>query len=292
MQSIEERTSNQYQRVTELESSRLHIQENLLREFDRPVYERLLSGRHDVSVLDVGSNDGTCVMDRLGGREQVSLILGLEANADAVRRANESYRNDRVKFVCCNVEDGGQLDEVLSSYLRAHGMDGFDFVNVSMLLMHLADPLVLLERVRRFMRTDSVMFVRDVDDGENLAYPDDDGSFARAFDICDYLETSGFRHSGRQVPTLLQRAGFRDVTFERNGLSTVGLDTESRLALFHTYFDFVSEDLETMASRHPDDAAVRADMEWYVQQLPEFEEEFRSDDFFFQLGFMTFSARR
>lgn len=292
MQSIEKRTSNQYQRVTKLESSRLHIQENLLREFDRPVYERLLSGRHDVSVLDVGSNDGMCVMDRLGGREQVSSILGLEANADAVRRANESYRSDRVKFVCCNVEDGGQLDEVLSSYLRAHGMDGFDFVNVSMLLMHLADPLVLLERVRRFMSPDSVMFVRDVDDGANLAYPDDDGSFARAFDICDYLETSGFRHSGRQVPTLLQRAGFRDVTFERNGLSTVGLDTESRLALFHTYFDFVSEDLETMASRHPDDAAVRADMEWYAQQLPEFEEAFRSDDFFFQLGFMTFSARR
>ena len=291
MQSIEERTSNQYQRVTELESSRLHIQESLLREFDSPVYERLLSGRHDVSVLDVGSNDGACVMDRLGGRKLVSSILGLEANADAVRHANASYGSDRIEFVCCDVEDGRQLDEALSSYLRAHGMNGFDFVNVSMLLMHLANPLALLERVRRFMKPDAVMFIRDVDDGENLAYPDNDGSFVRAFDICDYLETSGFRHSGRQVPTLLQRAGFRDVTFERNGLSTVGLDAESRLALFHTYFDFVSEDLETMEYRHPDDAAVRSDREWYERKLPELEEAFRSEGFFFQLGFMTFSAK-
>ena len=125
MQSIGKRTNNQYQRVTELESSRLHIQESLLRELDRPVYDRLLLGRYDVSVLDVGSNDGTCVMDRLSGREQVSSILGLEANVDAVRHANTSYGSDRIEFVCCDVEDDGQLDEVLSSYLRSHDMDGF-----------------------------------------------------------------------------------------------------------------------------------------------------------------------
>ena len=103
---------------------------------------------------------------------------------------------------------------------------------------------------------------------------------------------SGFRESGRQIPGFLKKAGFKDITLEKNGLTTIGLDQDERSALFQTYFSFIVEDLMTMASRHPDDEGVKADVEWYREVFDDLEEAFHGDDFFFQVGFMTFTARR
>lgn len=54
----------------------------------------------------------------------------------------------------------------------------------------------------------------------------------------------------------------------------------------------IVEDLQTMAQRHPDDASVKEDLNWYHDVFDDLEEAFCGDDFFFQVGFMTFSATR
>lgn len=286
------RVSNQYHHITALESERLRVQKELLENFDRPVYDKLLAGEEGLAVLDLGSNDGACLMARLGNAPQVSSILGLEFNEDAVKMANEAYGSDSVEFVACDVEDRDQLTSTLSSYLSERGLEGFDLVNVSMLVLHLKKPFQLLSRVKRFMRPGGRIFLRDIDDGENLAYPDPDKAFDRVFRICSYLDTSGFRESGRQIPGFLKKAGYRDIVLEKNGLTTIGLDQDGRSALFQTYFSFIVEDLQTMARRHPDDAGVKEDLDWYQEVFDNLEEAFHGDDFFFQVGFMTFTATR
>ena len=286
------RVSNQYHRITALESERLRVQKELLEDFDRPVYDKLLAGRENLAVLDLGSNDGSCLMARLGDAPQVSSILGLEFNESAVEQANREHGREGVEFVQCDVEDRDRLNQTLTTYLEEYDLAGFDHVNVSMLILHLKKPFQLLQRVKRFMKPGATLFVRDIDDGENLAFPDEEGAFERVFRICSYLETSGFRESGRQIPGFLKKAGFKDITLEKNGLTTIGLDQDERSALFQTYFSFIVEDLMTMASRHPDDEGVKADVEWYREVFDDLEEAFHGDDFFFQVGFMTFTARR
>lgn len=286
------RVSNQYTRITALESERLKVQKELLEDFDRPIYDNLLTGKENLAVLDLGSNDGACLMARLGSAPQVSSILGLEFNTAAIEEARRNYGREGVEFVQCDVEDREQLNETLSSYLEEHGLEGFDLVNISMLILHLKKPFQLLSRVKRFMRPGAQIFIRDIDDGMNLAFPDEHDDFKRVFSICSYLETSGFRESGRQIPGFLKKAGYRNILLAKNGLTTIGLTQDERSALFQTYFSFIIEDLQTMAARYPDNASVKADLEWYLDAFDDLEEAFHGDDFFFQLGFMTFTATR
>ena len=136
------------------------------------------------------------------------------------------------------------------------------------------------------------VIIKDIDDGLNLAYPDEGKKFARAVEICARNDTAGYRHSGRQIYTLLKRSGYRDVRLEKNGLSTINMDFEERSALFDTYFSFILEDLKIMRERYPDDARIKKDLEWYDETYEEMEEQFQDDAFYFTLGFVMFTAKR
>ena len=77
-------------------------QQQLLLKYDMPVYEKLLNGKEHLNVLDLGSATGLALMKRLGDRKEVDNIIGLEYDADNVKKANETYGNDHVAFYQCD----------------------------------------------------------------------------------------------------------------------------------------------------------------------------------------------
>lgn len=285
------RSSNKYFTDSDAkELSRLKTQEDLLLAFDRPVYEQVLAGKSDLAVLDIGSNDGLAVMSRLGSRDEVTALLGVEWDAGAAASANERYGTDSIVFAQCDCESP-ELAQTVSAYLDEHGLTGFDILNLSMIILHLQKPYKLLRQLRKFLNPGACVVIRDIDDGLNLAYPDPDGSFARATRICDYLETSGFRTSGRQIYGMLRKAGYRDIRVEKQGLNTAGMNHDQRSALFDTYFSFVTDDLAIMCQRHPDSERCAEDRAWFEDVYDDMEEAFQDDCFFFNGGFMIFTAR-
>jgi len=161
-----------------------------------------------------------------------------------------------------------------------------------MLILHLKSPYKLLKTLRKYLKKGGSVIIKDIDDGLNLAYPDEGKKFARAVEICARNDTAGYRHSGRQIYTLLKRSGYRDIRLEKNGLSTINMDFEERSALFDTYFSFILEDLKIMRERYPDDARIKKDLEWYDEAYEDMEEQFQDDAFYFTLGFVMFTAKR
>ena len=161
-----------------------------------------------------------------------------------------------------------------------------------MVLLHLKSPFRLLKVVRKYLSRGGIIIIKDIDDGLNMAYPDPDGSFARIIDICNKNETSGFRHSGRQIYTLLHRAGYRNIALRKQGLSVVGMDCDERFAMFDTYFSFILEDLKIMKERYPNDKRIARDLEWYEKNYETFEENFQDESFYFSLGFMILTATK
>lgn len=76
---------------------------------------------------------------------------------------------------------------------------------------------------------DGIIIIRDIDDGLNFAFPDDENVFERIYKICDENETSGLRRNGRRIYTNLVLAGFRNITLEKEGLSSIGMTYDEKM---------------------------------------------------------------
>ncbi len=272
------------------EAKRLAIQERILREFEADTYESLLSGRSGLSVLDVGSNNGDLLMDRLGSRAEVSRILGIDIDQGAVKVASSRYQSERIEFKCCDCESAG-LEAILEGYLDENKITGFDFVNISLVILHLEKPFKVLKTIRKFLNKNASVFICDVDDSLDVAYPDECGHFARFAEVAGRLKTTGFRQSGRQVFGLLTRAGYRDIRLEKIGPTTIGMSYEERDAFFHSGFSYLRPHLKNALHAEPNSKDLLDDLSWIEQSYDFMEESFHSEDFFFQAGTLIFTAR-
>ena len=274
------------------EIRRLKIQQDLMIDFDREVYDRVCSSYDELRVLDVGSNTGAFVTDRIVKRGNVVKLIGLEFDEGFVESSNAKFGEEgRIKFFQQNVEDE-EFPDRLEEFMEEMGVESFNVVNISMLILHLKSPYKMLKAIRRYIEKGATIIVKDIDDGFNVAYPDDDGSIQRVYNICRKSRTSGYRNSGRQIYTLLMRAGYRDVRLEKMGISTPGMDYEKRSALYDTYFSFILEELKIYVKDHPEDRRAVKDLEWYDKIYEDLEARFQDDTFFFNLGFVLYTAKR
>lgn len=274
------------------EIRRLKIQQDLMIDFDRDVYRRVCDSYDELRVLDIGSNTGAFVMDRIVSCGKVEKLVGLEYNRGFVDSSNRAYSVEgKIQFFEQNVEDE-DFAERLEGYMEQMDIENFNVVNISMLILHLKSPYKMLKAIRRYLAKGATVIVKDIDDGFNVAYPDEDGSIQRIYKICKASRTSGYRNSGRQIYTLLMRSGYRDVRFEKMGISTPGMDYEQRSALFDTYFSFILEELKIYVRQHPDDKRAVKDLEWYDRIYEDLEARFQDDNFFFNLGFVLFTAKK
>lgn len=298
--NVESETKKDYQREgnayifsdDKKEIRRLKIQQDLMVDFDRAVYDRVCSSYDELRVLDIGSNTGAFVNDRIVKRGNVVKLIGLEFDRGFVDSSNAKYGEEgRIKFFEQNVEDE-DFDERLQDYMDELDVESFNVVNISMLILHLKSPYKMLKAIRRFLDRGATVIVKDIDDGFNVAYPDEDGSIQRIYNICKKSRTSGYRNSGRQIYTLLMRSGYRNVCFEKMGISTPGMDYEKRSALFDTYFSFILEELKIYVKANPEDKRAVKDLEWYDAIYEDLEAKFQDENFFFNLGFVLFTAKK
>ena len=289
--SCERHSNTYYDSTDKKETERLKKQRILLEKFDKFLYDEVASQTEDMRVLDVGSNNGEFIMNRLGNKSNLTALLGLEYSQGTVNIANESFGNDKIFFEQCDLESD-DFEDKLSDICKRRGISDFNVVNISMVLLHIKNPIKMLRTIRKFTKPDAVVIVKDIDDGLNIAYPDKDGMFETAIGLCAQDPLSGYRKSGRQIYGLLRKSGFRKIELLKDGINTVGMDYDDRLALFEIYFSFVKQDFADFARRNPKDKTVVHNAEWLENNYPKMEEEFIEEDFFFNLGFMLFKARR
>lgn len=285
------RVSNKYfSEADEKEKRRLLTQNRIMSKFDRSIYNKIVAGKEKLVVLDVGSNDGKTIIDRLGSAPEVERIIGLDCIEETVQRANAINADTKAKFYTCDIENENFPDQ-LAEIMAANAISGFDIINLSMIILHLKNPFKVLKHLRRVLNPDGLFYIMDIDDGFNIANPDEKKEYERIFNICNYLPTSGFRHSGRQIYSYLKKIGMEKVTLEKLGISTVGMNYEERDALFNMYFSFIPEDFKLMAASRQLDEEEKADLNWLLENYDLLEEKFHSDGFFFNLGIMIFTAK-
>ena len=75
----------------EKERERLRRQNLLLSQAEKPALEHFFKGKSELSVLDIGCNDGTRTFHRFSD-DRISRVIGLEYNQQLVERASAGFQ--------------------------------------------------------------------------------------------------------------------------------------------------------------------------------------------------------
>ena len=97
-------------------------------------------------------------MDRLGKSEKLKVMTGLELNAETVKSANVKYGGKGVKFYEINIEDDSFCDN-LEKIAQEEGVESYNIINLSMILLHVKAPYKILKTLRKFLSPDGVIAV-------------------------------------------------------------------------------------------------------------------------------------
>jgi ubiquinone/menaquinone biosynthesis C-methylase UbiE len=158
--------------------------------------------RPGLDLLDVGCGPGTITLD-LAGRVAPGAVVGIDASAEVIEKA-----------AALAVEQGatGCIFETGDVYDLRFDDAAFDVVHAHQVLQHLVDPVAALVELRRVLRPDGWLAVRDSDYAA-FAWAPLDPALDRWLEL--YHQVT--RHNraepdaGRFLLGWVQRAGYRDI---------------------------------------------------------------------------------
>ncbi|HET6794122.1 MAG TPA: methyltransferase domain-containing protein [Acidimicrobiales bacterium] len=154
------------------------------------------------SLLDVGCGPATITAD-LARRVAPGPVVGIDASADVVVGAVDTLGEDLPDNLDLRTGD---------VYDLAFDDGSFDIVHAHQVLQHLSDPVAALRQMRRVLRPDGVLAVRDSDYAGFFWWPAD-VRLDRWLDIyhritaCNGAEAD----AGRRLPEWVAAAGFSDL---------------------------------------------------------------------------------
>lgn len=268
------------------ERTRIASQRHFVYNFAKDVYDELLSDDNQITFLDVGCNTAEQAKMFLDNKPNIKYV-GIDRENAALEKATQILSEGRFYQYDCEAES---FSDKLFAIETELNIDGFDVINVSMLLLHLKNPAILIDVLADHLSENGKLIVLDIDDGFNIAYPDPDKMFEKAIQLCYKTEYSGFRHSGRAINKFLNDSDLRDIKLHKVGLSNIGMCRKEKDAFFEIYFWFILDDLKKMSEEKPQDLFVKSDYEWLKNNYHKMKHAFKNSEFFFNLGFVIFSA--
>lgn len=282
------RNTNKYLDSDDIfEIERLRAEGELLYQFESNIYDKVFFGRDDCNVLDVNVLSADDNLKRLY-RKEVKNYLGLVYNENVLKKYQEKFDKDDVKFRYIDLDDL-YFDVKIKEYMQELGIKTFDLINLSMVILDLKDPMRVLSKLRRLLSPNGKFYIRDIDDGLTIYYPDEDGVFKKYFELADADKFAGFRNGGRQIFQYLKKLGAKNIELPLYGLPNVSLDYNDKSLLFQSYFTFLRHEYIRLVKQENNEDYLLA-KKWLDDNMPIIEEKYFDDNFFFVAGFIIFIA--
>ena len=244
----------------ETEMRRLRVQNTLLASYEEPILAALFSSASDMTVLDVGCNDGTKTVKRFSS-PSVSDCIGLEFNRDLVQEAVNRYGDGRFSFYRIDAEDK-DFAPSLRKIMAGKNIEAFDLIYLSFLLMHLKDPESYLRSLSQFLRKDGKILIIEADDSASKLNGDKGGLLGEFLAILRKDRYAGNRDVGRNIIPILRKCGYSDITVHYDAISASKGEQEKKDAIFTTFFSYLGEDVSILLSCEPENAEYRSWKAW------------------------------
>lgn len=242
------------------EKSRLGVQKRLLSCYEAPAFAHVFSAKKGLAVLDIGCNDGTKTVERFSA-DAVEKVIGLEFNEALAKSAQLRYGDDRFSFYSCDVECP-DWPEKMKKLMEDKGIDGFDVIYLSFVLMHLRAPERLLGMLQQFLKPDGHLMIVEADDGASVLTPDEERLLPDFLSILSKDRYSGNREIGGRLEEMLAACGFGQVVVWCDRISAGKGEDEKKKDIFDTFFSYLPEDVALLRGEVPENEDYRIWADW------------------------------
>jgi len=239
------------------EIERLEIQTRLLWPYEKTVFDPVFFGKTDLSILDIGCNDGQKTVKWFSDNS-ISKVIGLEYNADLAEKAQNMFHGNKYSFYRCDAEDDS-FTETIADIMREKGIEKFDIVYLSCVLMHLSNPAKLLRNIRSILSSDSILVIVEANDRVSSLNPDSENLLEDFLDILEMDPLSGNRKTGTQLPEMLKECGYYNIKSIIEKISASVGENEKKNDIFQTFFSYLPEDISILRKKHPNNPQY---LEW------------------------------
>ena len=281
------RVANRYYDVDDkYEKRRLKVEGEVLYRFEKEVFDSLTKGKSHLNGLVTTCMFAKAVMDKID-LSKFDKLIGLCYNEKAVFEANYDYKNERTRFFAQDVEDP-DFEENLRNYMFEMGIEKFDYVDISMGFLDWKNPFKVVKTLKKFMAPGCMVYVKDVDDGVVMYYPDDAKLFKKFKTFYSLDPIAGFRHSGRRVYSYFQKLKAKSIDLVHSGIDVTDMDEEDKEKMFFSYFGFIPNDFKICYNEDPSKKEYKAVIDWCDEYYDNLEEAFMDDSFFFNSGYFIY----
>ena len=252
------------------------------------IFDRLLKGRENITLFNPAVYDIDSYMKKYK-RPEISNVYGLlnhQSDADDANARFGAVGSQRNAFYVGNMEHDSFEDE-MDRILSEHSLRSFDMVDLTLILRDVVEPEEKLRQIVERMSPGGIVYVRELDHGMAMAYPDEGDRFRRMLEYIKRDDYSGDYYAGRKVYFWMKNADLTDIHFEARQISTVGMKRKEQRQLFETLFSYVLREYTVMHKKEPSEYTAEA-IEWLEENYRTMESTFTSDDFFYSSGFMEF----
>lgn len=274
---------------SEKEIERLKVQNKLLSSIEKPLFDSLFSSRRNLSVLDIGCNDGKKTVS-LFGNESISSVIGIEYTPSLARKAETAYGDGRFHFLSLDASSD-DFPHSLRTVMEERGIRSFDCIYLSFVLMHLSDPGRLLSVLSDFLSPEGVIVIIEADDESSYLTWDKDDLLGTFLSILKEDRYSGNRNLGRMLEDIVHSSGYGDVTSVCNSIKAGKEDEEKKEMIYTTFFSYLEEDVDLLI-REDECPQYLGWKEWLSENLPSLKALILSDSSEISMGMKILLVKR
>lgn len=289
-EQTQDRVANKYDTTRFRAQERLSVQQQLILPYNNAVYRQVLAGRQNIEVLDLGCNNGNSILQSAVCEFQPRHIIGVEIAPPMLELAAKRRGEHNFEPFALDVE-GDDFVGAMQQIMQERQIEGFDLINCTFLFLHLKRPGRLIQRVRKLLKRDGVLFIRDVNDALTVSYPDPQKLVQFYKSVDAKLAHTGYRIMGRDLYMHLVDAGYSLVEFVPEELSTAGANYDRRMDLMQMNFSYIRENVVDMIDPdHP--SRFNSFLARIDETYDDLEEMFAKSNYYYKVGMVAIIARR
>ncbi len=271
------------------EQDRLLLQTRFLKQYEQPIYQRLVAGQSGLRVLDLGCNDGSKTVDWFSG-DEVQKVIGLEYLDALAHKAQEQYGGGKFSFYSCDVEAPDFIDQ-LQSRMQENGVAAFDLIYTSFVLMHLKQPCEVLAQLKRVLAPGGRLMIVEGHDAMSRLERDSNHLLEQFLNILSMDPLSGDRNCGQKIPEFLSKCGYKRIVIENDVVEAGAGMLQKKQDIYEIFFSYLPQDLDILCQEQPDVEQYTVFSHWVQQHYDQLRQLILAEDGEISMGLRIISCR-